>query len=139
MVIKKENIQSDVIMVDVPKEQATPEHASPQMAQLIMEMMNAINKKDHKSISLLRRKIRYRLFRIRDCVRRSEKPEAEHDSGLKRWFELQFRDGQSWDNFTFEWDVSAKEPLKLIISFEWDGEVDQSTKKCTPPAFTKQS
>lgn len=136
---KKEGIAS--LKEDI---QNPPEHASPAMAKLLMEMGAAIMSKNERKLILMRRKIRYRLFRIRDAVKRGQKPKQEYDNGLKKWMELQFHPGMTWDQFTFEWDVSAKEPVKLIIPMEWDGAYDAELyelcglKKCLPPAFTKQ-
>lgn len=95
-----------------------------------------------------RRHIRYRLFRLRDGS-----TEMAHDGGLKRWMELQFKPGMNWKNFTFDWDVSPSEPLKIVSIHEWVAEgglleqfherTDQGTNvmqtRCTPTAFTKQS
>ena len=48
----------------------------------------------------------------------------------------------NWDTFTFTWDISAVEPLKVIAPMEWDGNMvfDVGTKKksCDPSAFTHQ-
>ena len=90
---------------------------------------------ESKWVRALRREIRYRLFRIREG-------KSEYDKGLKKWIELQFREGMTWANFTFIWDVSAIEPLKLIEAMEWDGrmvfDVGSKKKICDPPAFTNQ-
>ena len=121
-----------------------PEHASEEMAKLIMEVSSAMINKNARALILLRRKIRYRLFRIKDAAIKGETPKKEHDSGLRKWMELQFPPGVTWNEYTFEWDVSAHEPLKLIIPMEWDGAYDSELyekcglKKCSPPAFTKQ-
>lgn len=125
----------------------TPEHVTPEIAQLVAEMGRMMKKNDQRGLIVLRRKIRNRLFRIRDAIEQNKNPEKEHDSGLKAWMELQFQPDMTWykkneqgeiiGGFTFDWDVSAKEPLKLIIGFEWDGKVD-TDKRCVPPAFTKQ-
>lgn len=85
----------------------------------------------------VRRRIRYRLFRIRD----GGNVAFEHDKGLKAWIELQFRPGMFWNTFTFEWDVSPSAPLKVISQFEWfseGGEVDRETGLLKPTGFTKQ-
>lgn len=122
------------------------EHITPEMSELILIVTDA-QKKDEKLseknpdtpikkwVRHIRRNIRYRLFRIR-------KNSQEHDKGLKKWMELQFREGMTWATFTFNWDVSANDPLKLIEQLEWDGELlfDPNTKKktCDPAAFTHQ-
>lgn len=85
----------------------------------------------------IRRGIRYRLFRIRDGGDIAK----EHDKGLKSWIEFQFKPGMIWDEFTFTWDVSPSEPLKVISPFEWlaeGGGIDPETGLCVPSGFTKQ-
>jgi hypothetical protein len=134
-----------------------PEHASPQMANLILEMAKLMQSNNRKGLILMRRKIRNRLFKIRKALLEGQDPLAEDDSGLKKWIELQFNDHMKWyklidkngkkivdGGFTFEWDISAQEPLKVVESLEWDGSFDQvllekcNVRKCVPPAFTKQ-
>lgn len=86
----------------------------------------------------VRRGIRYRLFRIRDGGAIAE----EHDKGLKAWIELQFKPGMVWEGFTFTWDVSPSEPLKVITPFEWQssgGKIDPETNLCVPSGFTNQA
>ena len=113
-----------------------------------------------------RRKIRYRLFRIRDAVMRGVDPDPEHDKGLRAWMEIQFQPGMSWGRkskesggdavggFTFEWDIACNEPLKVIRQFAWDGESEArpvaemvngkptgrtvTVDVCDPAAFTQQ-
>lgn len=94
-----------------------------------------------------RRHIRNRLFHLR-----KGENEPEYDSGLRKWMELQFRPGMTWENFTFEWDVSPTEPLKVISIHEWvaagglleqykersEKGYDVMQTRCTPTAFTKQ-
>ena len=85
----------------------------------------------------VRRGIRYRLFRIRDGGEIAK----EHDWGLKSWIEMQFKPGMVWRDFTFTWDVSPSEPLKVITPFEWlaeGGKIDQETNLCVPSGFTNQ-
>jgi len=84
-----------------------------------------------------RRKIRYRLFRIRDGGPLA----VEHDLGLKAWIELQFKPSMNWKGFTFSWDVSPSEPLKVITPFQWlsdGGEIDEDTGLLIPSGFTNQ-
>lgn len=92
-----------------------------------------------------RRDIRYRLFRIREG-------RLEYDNGLKKLIEQQFEPDMKWDNFTFRWDVSPKDPLKVIMEAEWVSEggafeqvmvqgedgVVRPQRVYTPPAFTRQ-
>lgn len=111
-------------MTDVP---TFASHATPEMAALVVELSKA----DVSMQRTMRRSIRNRLFKIRNGD-----TSGNIDCGLKRWFELQFRTGMTWNDFTFSWDVSCKEPLKLIGPFEWDGQVFDG--RCDPAAFTHQ-
>lgn len=137
------------------------EHNTPEMHELIFKMTNAQKNDDlvyqnwkskvgdsdkkqapiRSETRILRKKIRYRLFRIKDAVLRQQIAE-EYDCGLKKWMELQFAQGMNWTNFTFLWDVSSIDPLKIVEQMEWDGSVvlDKSTGRryCDPPAFTHQ-
>ncbi len=85
-----------------------------------------------------RRDIRYHIFRLRDGINFSEFPEYSQFIELKEIIEKQFIEDMNWENFTYDWDVSAKDPLKVITKFEWDGQYDKFLNKCHPPAFTKQ-
>ena len=81
-----------------------------------------------------RRKIRHRLFLIR-----MDKDTIDDD--LRLHMESQFTSKMGWKNFTFEWDVSPKDPLKVITPEEWTregGGMDLLTGKMYPPAFTGQ-
>jgi hypothetical protein len=93
------------------------------------------------SVRAIRRKIRYKIFRLREGKWQTDKELA----ALKSWYEMQFQGGWSWKDFTFKWDVSAKDPLKIITQIEWDGDVvSEKTgsgslgKFCDPAAFTNQ-
>lgn len=82
-----------------------------------------------------RRNIRYRLFRIRDDA----DPVSDD---LKQYFESQFQFGMTWRTFTFTWDVSPTNPLKIITDDMWDNEgggYDVQTGVKSPPAFTHQA
>lgn len=83
-----------------------------------------------------RRKLRYKIFRLREGKWQTDKELA----ALKAWYELQFQEGWTFVDFTFLWDVSAVDPLKVVTPFEWDGEVLSGVggKTCDPSAFTKQ-
>ena len=169
----------------VPKQNNEAAHATEAMVQLIISMGDAMivvqdyGDKDIKTLTdeervalklarrLLRterRKIRYRLFRIRDAVLRGTAVDPEYDKGLKAWIELQFQPGMTWarkgsdkdaiGGYTFEWDVACNDPLKVIRQFAWDGAVEKRpvpemingrpTGKtvvldvCDPAAFTQQ-
>jgi hypothetical protein len=89
--------------------------------------------------------VRYRLFLFRN---RGE----EISPGLVRHFERQFREGWTWDNFSFVWDVSPSDPLRAVTLNEWlehggrlreeretalDGTV-QKVARCYPNGFTRQ-
>ena len=81
-----------------------------------------------------RRQIRFRLFRIR------EGNDVVKDD-LKAHIEAQFQIGMTWDNFTFLWDVSPADPLKVIREDEWKdlgGRYDPITGRKYPSAFTHQ-
>lgn len=91
---------------------------------------------DFQQNKLRRRHVRYKLFRIRD-----EHPDYL-DDGLKEAIELQLdpNKGQTWDTFTFQWDVSANDPFKVIAKSEWvssGGKFDENGLR-SPPAFTEQ-
>lgn len=128
-------------------------HVTPEMAQLIMTVSSkkvkettAPNGRKYR-VHPDRRLLRNRLFRIR-----SGDTSLEADGGLKKWMELQFKPGMAWQNFTFEWDVSPSEPLKVVSIHEWVAEggllesiLDRNDAagvvmrtQCTPTAFTKQ-
>jgi len=93
----------------------------------------------------VRRTIRNRLHRIRQG-------RLEYDLGLKKLIEAQFHPNMSWENFTFEWDVSPKDPLEVITSYQWadhggkfethrvqcDDGIIRDQMICDPTAFTKQ-
>lgn len=130
-----------------------PPHATAEMAGLIAKVGTLMLGNNLRQLILIRRDVRGRLFRIRNAIMQNRIPSAEDDSGLRAWMELQFGNNHKWyslkngdvvGGFTFEWDVSYKEPLKLIAPFEWDGEIDQDLldkggiRKCVPPAFTQQ-
>lgn len=161
------------------------QHATEHMASLICSMsdamivvqelggrdVNSLTEEERIALKIARnelrsqrRKIRNRLFRIRDAVAQGRKPDPEYDSGLKAWIEIQFQQGMQWvrkDNagnivggFTFEWDVACNDPLKVIRQFAWDGMIErrpvpemkngQPTGRsvimdvCDPAAFTQQ-
>lgn len=132
------------------------EHNTPEMHSLIIKVTDAQKVDDiayeewknkmgdkykllsiplRKFTRIIRKQIRYRIFRIREG-------KSEYDLGLKKWIELQFTTGMNWDNFTFMWDVSANDPLKVVEQLEWDGQIvfDKAAGKkfCDPPAFTHQ-
>ena len=82
-----------------------------------------------------RRRIRHRLFMIR-----FGKDDGSQDD-LKKHIESQFRFGMNWPTFTFAWDVSPIDPLKVITEEEWEkegGRHDHVTGSKNPSAFTHQ-
>lgn len=90
-----------------------------------------------KHTRLFRRLLRNKIFRIRE----GKWADNKEFEAIKNWFERQFKPGMTWANFTFEWDVSAIEPLKIITPFEWDGMLVDGlggSKLPDPAAFTKQ-
>lgn len=98
-----------------------------------------------------RASLRKMIHRMRQgCV--VEHVEEDQLLGFKKLIESQFKHPMNWENFTFEWDLSAKDPLKIITVYEWQEEggtfenrvvpddrgnpVNQ--KFCQPTAFTRQ-
>jgi len=84
---------------------------------------------------LHRKNIRYRIFRIR------EGNDPVQDD-LKQHLQDQFQFGMSWKMFTFTWDVSPTEPLKIIVEDQWEeegGGYDRMTGIKAPSAFTHQA
>lgn len=82
-----------------------------------------------------RSKIRYNLYLIRQG-------KYTREDDLREYIESQFTHGMSWKNFTFKWDVSPKDPLKVITQDQWvseGGGMDPVTGKMHPPAFTSQA
>ena len=60
---------------------------------------------------------------------------------LKKHMESQFKFGINWTTFTFAWDVSPKDPFKLITEDQWiseGGKFDPVTGAHMPTAFTRQ-
>lgn len=93
------------------------------------------------NVRAVRRKIRYKIFRLREGKWQTDKELA----ALKSWYEMQFQGGWGWKDFTFKWDVSARDPLKVVTQIEWDGDVIAEKtgsgslgKFCDPAAFTNQ-
>lgn len=98
----------------------------------------------HYVIHPLRSDIRYRLFSYRNT--------GEHIPGLVEHYESQFKNGWTWDNFSFVWDVSPRDPLKAVTQNEWlnEGGAHREERQTTlagtvetvlrfyPNAFTKQ-
>ena len=81
-----------------------------------------------------RRNIRYRLFRIRDGA------DPVNDD-LKEYIQSQFQFGMTWRTFTFMWDVSPTDPLKVITEEQRGDETggyDPVTGMKSPPGFTHQ-
>ncbi len=103
-----------------------------------------------------RRKIRYKIFRIRDGVNNgnidNKNTTAEYDLVLKKIIEIQFVGFMSWLNFSFDWDVGVLDPLEVITVFSWVESGGRFAKilrpddtgrtiqeqVCKPTAFTKQ-
>lgn len=98
-----------------------------------------------RQILTLRRDIRRRIHKIR--IGRKE-----FDKGLSKLLIAQFSAGMAIENFTFEWDISASDPLMVVSNFQWveqggafetinevgkDG-VTRPKQICYPTAFTRQ-
>jgi len=106
----------------------------------IINIENDINCANTLQLRTIRRKLRYKMFRIREG-------KWQQDSELKdikEWIETQFENGWTFsgeNGFTFAWDLSVKNPLKIISPFEWDGTVQKDqigTQRLDPSAFTRQ-
>jgi len=93
---------------------------------------------------LPRRKVRNLVFQVRhNRIRQPDLAEI-----LKITLQPQLKDGLTWDNFTFQWDLGAEDPLQVVTPYTWiesGGKthrvnVDALTKRmfCEPTAFTQQ-
>jgi len=110
---------------------------------LKQEVMQATGSK--AKLLAVRRKLRNRLHRIRQG-------RTEFDLGLKKLIEAQFAPNMSWATFTFSWDISPKDPLEVVNTFQWeahggkyenrqvmcDDGIVRSQMFCEPTAFTQQ-
>lgn len=128
-------------------EEPLTEQEADHLLQLKHEVMNASN----LGKSALRRKLRYRLFRIREYENDPDR-RAEFDKGLKKFIEAQFSPPMKWENFTFEWDIGVEDPLTIVTPFNWidaggqfeemnvmcDDGVVRRQRICQPTAFTQQ-
>lgn len=115
-------------------------------AEHCIELKSTSMNLEGKRLRKFRRDIRYRLFRLR------EGKSGQFDQGLRKLIEAQFDGSMTWQSFTFNWDVAADDPLKVITPFEWldhggtfddipvidEKGISKMTKFCDPPAFTKQ-
>jgi hypothetical protein len=115
-------------------------------ASHLLELKTQMMGGQPRVIRLMRRNIRYRLFRIRDG-------RTEFDNGLRKLVESQLEGRDSIKDFTFTWDVSPSDPLKVINMFEWESEggkfdrimelcddgISREKRVCRPPAFTRQA
>jgi len=114
-------------------------------ANHLLELKMRAQTPNKRELRLLRRQLRYRIFRIRDG-------REEFDLGLRKLIESQLEGRDSIADFTFTWDLSPKDPLKVINMFEWESEggtfevimelcedgVPRQRRLCNPPAFTQQ-
>ena len=124
-------------MSDTTQAEKAP-HNTPELAALIAKLHTR---------RATRRTIRRQLFWIRNGTRLEEVT-----PGLKEFIEMQFKGTMKWSNFTFEWDVGANEPLKVISPLEWvqsGGKLEEVVEApgtafakkvlvCDPAAFTQQ-
>ena len=122
-------------------EQDSPTDEDTAMLELIQQVATARGKR----LRHVRRNIRNRIFRVRAG-------NVEYDNGLRAYLEAQFTPDMTFDKFTFNWDVSPRNPLKVISPFEWvdeggtfetinvlcDDGIARPQKLCDPTAFTKQ-
>jgi len=90
-----------------------------------------------------RRNIRQQLFRIRrDVVMGIPVDDNIENSGLREWVGMQLEANrqQSWETFTFTWDVAPNDPFTVIQKEQWaksGGSFDEHGFR-TPPGFTEQ-
>jgi hypothetical protein len=65
---------------------------------------------------LERRRVRYIMFRIREGVENEmDRDLRVHAAAIRQHFDQELEEaGFVWRNFTFEWDVSATNPYKVI-------------------------
>lgn len=154
---KKKNETEEILEVESPEEYSGDKTLQDAMRSIaaqevktdeyipsenVLDVIESINKaRNLDALFNIRRKVRYRLFRIRQGGKYAE----AHDHGLKAHIERQFQQGMSWANFTFDWDVAPNNPLlvihRSILNMEWVemGGGFTAADKMTPPAFTKQS
>lgn len=99
-----------------------------------------------KRLRKFRRDIRYRIFRLREGKR------GNFDQGLFKLLQAQFEPGMTWESFTFNWDVAANDPLKVVTPYEWienggtfekimaldENGTAREKRFCDPAAFTEQ-
>ena len=111
----------------------------------LLDLKAQVINSNARAISILRRQIRYRIFRIRDG-------RDEFDNGLRKLFEAQLEGRTTFDQFTFAWDVSPTDPLKMVSPFEWESSggtfeeimelcedgIQRPRRLCKPTAFTHQ-
>lgn len=99
--------------------------------------------KSQKLRHRFRRRIRQYLFKIRRHILMDIPiDEKSVSSGIKEWIENQLDKNrqQSWETFTFTWDIAANDPFTVIQKEEWGkygGSYDEHGFR-TPPAFTEQ-
>lgn len=134
----EEAFQKLVAQVDIERKKwlELPEEKRTELTLIGRGFTGGLPRPHRKWTRSIRKQIRYRIFRIRDG-------KTEYDKGLKAWLQLQFTKNMNINEFTFTWDISAIEPLKVVQPMEWDGDLvlDKSSgmKYCDPPAFTHQA
>lgn len=114
-------------------------------ANHLLDLKQQVMNSNPRQLRLLRRQLRYRIFRIRDG-------RSEFDSGLRRMLEGQLEGRTTFDDFTFAWDLAPNDPLKVVTPFEWesnggtfttvqelcDDGLTRGKRLCNPTAFTHQ-
>lgn len=114
-------------------------------ADHLLDLKQQVMSGNPRNIRLLRRQLRYRIFRIRDG-------RNEFDNGLRRMLEAQLEGRTTFDDFTFGWDLAPNDPLKVVTPFEWesnggtfttvqelcDDGITRAKRLCNPTAFTHQ-
>jgi hypothetical protein len=88
-------------------------------------------KEDNLRTVVLRRQVRYWMFRIQNAETGGVKAEKV-PKGFKEFFEKQ-KDFDSWENFGQTWDVEPKSPLVvrpryMSIHEEWDIVIGQEVR-----------
>lgn len=114
-------------------------------ADHLLDLKQQVMGGNKRNIRLLRRQLRYRIFRIRDG-------RDEFDHGLRKMLLGQLEGRTTFDEFTFTWDLAPDDPLKVVTPFEWESNGGQFTevmelcddgiarpkRLCKPTAFTHQ-
>jgi len=114
--------------------------------QHILDLQAQIERASPKQVRHLRRLLRNRIFRCRQG-------REGFDNGLIAHLEAQWSPDMGLSTFTFNWDLHPKDPLRVVMPFDWVDAggtyvempaMDQKTgvlkkvRVCDPTAFTQQ-